>query len=102
MKNPWSPGAQPFMPDRTQIFALAAQPGLRFPFTSADELHPDAKKPDKKDDKKDDKTKPKLEIALDGIERALFQVPVAPGNYGALSVTDGVLFFLNAKDAAIG
>ncbi|HEY1766298.1 MAG TPA: S41 family peptidase [Terracidiphilus sp.] len=54
--SPWGPRQpQPHFDRSVKIYALALTPGLRSPFTPADELHPDA--PEKQDDQKpaDDK-----------------------------------------------
>jgi tricorn protease len=57
----------------------------------------DASTPRQAEDKKEEKPKPPapVEIDFEEIERRLFLVPCAPGNYSALSVTDKRLLFLS-------
>ncbi len=113
----------PFLDKTTKIYAVALKPGVRWPFLPKDELETarekkkeekkpepkadaaksDAPKPEdaagkkdepvkdaKKDEKKDDK---KIEVTVEGIRERLFEVPVARGNYGSLTVTEKTLFF---------
>ena len=110
VSSPWGPLApEPYFSNRSKLYALALRPGLRFPFTPKDELQVSEK--DKKDDKdekkpasdaKDEKPadapkKPATEIIAEGLAARLFEVPVAPGNYESLSVTEKRLFWVSRK-----
>lgn len=61
----------------------------------ADAKPADAKPADAKaaDAKPGDKPAVKVEVVFDGLASRLFQVPVPPGNYGALQANDKALFF---------
>lgn len=53
----------------------------------------DTKPAVKKDEKKDEKKVPEVVIDLEGIQTRLMEVPIKPGNYSRLSVTDGAIYF---------
>ncbi|MFO0861721.1 MAG: S41 family peptidase [Phycisphaerales bacterium] len=119
VQSPWGQLApQPHFDKRTKIYLVSLKKGLRSPWRPNDELNSDKKdekkddaKPDgksetkaddkpkdeKKDDKKEEKKgeKPPAEVVidLDGIQARIDEVPLPPGNYGALSMTDKALFF---------
>ncbi|MBB5017553.1 tricorn protease [Chitinivorax tropicus] len=99
--SPWGDrNTGPFFDQRTQIYALALQPGLRFPFaipTELDKAAPDAPKSDKASDQ-DKKDKPALPaIQLAGLADRLFEVPIGPGNYGNLSSDGKRLYFTETE-----
>jgi tricorn protease len=101
---------------RTNVFALALQPGLRFPFQHADELSParadksatDAKAThDRPDDKEANKseaaTKPSSglqAIQYEGLARRLFEVPVEAGNYARIDSDGKYLYLLSTRESA--
>lgn len=107
VESPWGPYApQPHFDHRTQIFALALQPGTISPFQPYDELHPkpaegEADEPDKKTSKKADKAKAAEPatpaIVLEGLADRLWTVPVSPGNYGRLTVSDSALYWVSTE-----
>jgi hypothetical protein len=70
--------------------------GLRSPFTPPTELDPVEKDEPKKDDKKEPPKVPAVAIDLDGIAARLMPVPVPPGNYKNLAVTEKALFWLSS------
>ncbi len=110
-----------FFDKRSGLYALALQPGNRFPFKPDDEL---SKTPDKNETKTEIKTetstdsktetkteiktetktedkkpaeaskKPLPAIVLAGLADRLYELPIAPGNYHALSADDKRLYFL--------
>lgn len=120
VESPWGPlQPEPFFDKKSKVYMLALREGLRSPFAPKDELQPkDEKKGDAKDEKKDEKKeesakdKPadgaaekgkdekapekkaaEVVIELAGIEKRLMETPIAPGNYGGLSVTEKALFW---------
>ena len=122
--SPWGPRQpDPYFDRSMKLYELALTSGLRSPFAPVDELHPDQpakseqKKPSKsEDDKKDGKNKktaddkkevdkkeeekttpPAVNIDLAGIASRLNEVPVPPGNYSDLQVTEKRLCWLDAN-----
>jgi len=103
----------PYFDRGTRIYALALQPGLRFPFAPSDELEPPESKAENKAenkadakpdaDKKDEekpkpKPKPKLpSIITAGLAERLYEVPLPPGNYSDLRIDAKRLWFLDAE-----
>lgn len=123
--SPWGPRQpEPHFTETTRIYALALQKDLRFPFAARDELQasgpgevsrpaPSDKKPISPDTTKasgepavdkGEKTSvtnrpPALELS--GITGRLYEVPVPPGNYSNLEVTEKYLLWL-ARDTGFG
>jgi len=115
--SPWGNyQPEPFLDKKTQIFMLALTKGLRSPFAPADELHEEEDEPEKKEknagesDKKksakrkngevsDESEKEDKEVVVtidvEGLTARLHLVPVSPGNYRALGVTEKALFWLS-------
>lgn len=85
----------PLLDKRTQVYALALQEGLRFPFQPLDELAPEPPAPGK-DDKKGDQPLPPVEF--DGLAARLFEVDLEPGNYDHLAA-HGERLYLLAREA---
>ncbi|MDE2429326.1 MAG: PD40 domain-containing protein [Burkholderiales bacterium] len=122
-RAPWGDrNMGPFFDKRSGIFALALQPGNRFPFKADDELSKLAEKSDKKKDKDADKTadksaqnsdehstadkakktekaakKPLPAIDYAGLADRLYQVPLAAGNYLGLASDDKRLYFMESE-----
>jgi tricorn protease len=121
--SPWGDrNMGPVFDKRAGVFALALQPGNRFPFKPDDELNsaegaassdskdsekaadkpgekPAEKAGDKAGDKAADKSAAKPAKALPpivmaGIAARLYEVPLAPGNYANVTVDDKRLYFL--------
>jgi len=106
--GPWGDrNMGPYFDRGTRIYALALQPGLRFPFTARDELESSE---DKKDDKKDAakpeaKSEAKAEakpakaplpaIVTEGLAQRLYEVPLPAGNYSELRSDGKRLWFLD-------
>lgn len=116
--SPWGTLApMPFFDERTRLYAIPLKRDTRSPWQPKDELQKDEKKKDEKkpadppaekkagaadapkpeaakdEPKKDEKIIPEVVIELDGIQSRLFEIPVPPGNYGNLRVTDKALFW---------
>ncbi|MCB1609332.1 MAG: PD40 domain-containing protein [Xanthomonadales bacterium] len=91
--SPWgdrNTGA--FFDKRAQLYALALQPGLRFPFAPNDELAPAPAKKAEKDEPKP--AAPLPAVAFDGLAQRLYQAPLPAGNYSALAVAKERLYLL--------
>ncbi|WP_394781209.1 S41 family peptidase [Undibacterium sp.] len=98
----------PVFDKRSGVYALALQPGNRFPFKPDDELSkPDPAKNDKADkDAKDGKnataaatdkkpaTPASPPVMLAGLAARLYEVPLAAGNYRSLAADDKRLYFM--------
>jgi tricorn protease len=94
---------EPFFDKMTRIYQIPLTTGLRSPFSPPTELdapEKDEKKDVKKDDKKEEKkdaTKaakvPPVSIELEGIAARIIPVPVPPGTYKSLAVTEKALFW---------
>lgn len=88
---------------RAGIYALALQPGLRFPFRPADELTPEdrpeekEKEKEEKEDDGSDAAEARPDIVFDGLEDRLHEVGIAPGNYSALQAGSERLYFLSRQ-----
>jgi len=110
--SPWGPmQPEPYFDRTTQVFQIALEPGTRSPFAPADELHPDAPDDDAKGGDQDghagqgkkgakgssrrDAPPPEVTIDVDGLAARLLLVPVPPGNYSALALTDKRLLLLD-------
>ena len=101
--SPWGNYApQPYFDHRTGIYALALQPDQVSPFKPFDELRagpPPEEEEDEKDKKKGKKKQEPAEplpaIVGEGLATRIWTVPVAPGNYDALSVNEGGLYWLS-------
>jgi tricorn protease len=121
--SPWGPREPEPNYDRpVKVYQLALTTGLRSPFLTADELHPDKKdeeKPaekkeekkgdkaadkkdekkseEKKEDKKDEK-KVEVKIDFDDLASRLTEVPAPSGNYFGLQAADKRLCWGSAAD----
>ncbi len=111
--GPWGDrNTGPFFDRRSQVFALALQPGLRFPFAAKTELDtPEGKpeapaaaasnaKPSAKGESAGD-AKPKAEakpaLVLAGLSERLYQLPLPAGNYRELRTDGKRLWWLEAE-----
>ena len=93
--SPWGDrNTGPFFDKRSRIYALALQPGARFPFRNKDELQAGDAKPEDKG-KDGDKASPAVKPPVwEGLAERLFEVPVAAGNYADLSADAQRLYFI--------
>ncbi len=115
---------EPYFDKTTRVYLLALAPDLRSPFEPADELHPPAEKKEVKDanrenGEKRDKTEkgeqgkssgkrsdgspevkpdtpPPTTVDPDGLAARLLEVPVPPGNFRGLFVTEKALYWLSS------
>jgi len=117
--SPWGDrNMGPVFDKRTGVFALALQPGNRFPFKPDDELSKPGDKAAEGDAEKAAaqaaekavakavaKTAPEPKpagkalpaIVYAGLAERLYEVPLAAGNYRALQMDDKRLYFLDAE-----
>src|SRR5450830_957459 len=113
--SPWGDrNMGPVFDKRIGVYALALQPGNRFPFQPDDELSRPGVKPAETDDEKaaeqaaekalekaGGKTAVKKapaalpDIVYAGLAERLYEVPLAAGNYTGLDVDDKRLYFLD-------
>jgi tricorn protease len=131
--SPWGDrNMGPVFDKRVGVYALALQPGERFPFKPEDELtKPEEKSPEaaakaavktpgaEEGDKQaavaavaaasaasaagaEKPKKPAPAIVYAGLRERLYEVPVAPGNYRALAVDDKRLYLLDSDDRQKG
>ena len=93
--HPWGDRIMgPVFDKRGKLFALQLDPKAHFPFASADELTNAAtEETSDQGGKAETKTKD-IEIVFDGLSNRLWEVPVAPGNYGALAANGNFLYVL--------
>ena len=118
--SPWGDrNMGPVFDKRVGVYALALQPGNRFPFQPDDELSRPGVKPPETDDEKaaelaaekalekagggkpGQKKSPAAlpAIVTQGLAARLYEVPLAPGNYTALAVDDKRLYLLDRDGA---
>lgn len=119
VRSPWgSRQPDPYFDHTMKIYELALTPGLRSPFLSADELHPDKASQDDvskpagddtakvngKTSGKDKTGKKPVDVKIDftGLNARLQDVPVPPGNYSDLQATDKRICWLNKPDDPAG
>lgn len=123
--SPWGRMApEPFFDKKDRIYQIALKREYRSPFAPMDELQPkeDEKKEEEKKKDKDEpaetqpaqsqasqtesqpaeKSKkkpkpPKVEIELDNLTERLIEVPLPPGNYSTLSITDKRVLWLSVS-----
>jgi tricorn protease len=105
VKSPWGNyQPEPFLDKKTKIYQIALRETVRSPFDPADELHPEEVKEEQKKEKEKEqegtadkkKRKPSaVTIDLSGIQARLQALPLPPGNYSKLAVTDKALFWLS-------
>jgi tricorn protease len=103
--HPWMQRqAEPFFDRQTKIYIIALIKDLRSPFAPDNELakeDAEEKKSDGDDKKEKDKDKSEetvsVQIDPDGIQGRLFEVPLPPGNYSGLSVTEKHLYWISQE-----
>ena len=94
--SPWGDrNMGPAFESRGQIFAVQLDPSAAFPFDAPTELT--AKPEDDEDDADEDAGE--ADLVTDGISSRLYQVPVSPGEYGALAANEKYLYVHSYDDA---
>ncbi len=99
--GPWGDrNTGPFFDRRNRLYALALDPGARFPFAPATEL--DAAAPEAEQKGKDDEnSRAARPLVWEGLAQRLFEAPLPPGNYSDLAADETRLYFLE-RDSAPG
>jgi tricorn protease len=83
--SPWGTRQpEPYFDKPMKIYALSLRKGVPSPFKPANELMDRTVQSEKFD----------ITIDLSGLQKRIREVPVAPGNYSSLSVTDEALFWM--------
>ena len=108
--SPWGTHQpEPFFDRKTKIYQIALTAGLRSPFAPDDELFGGEKEKEGEgeaasgeegeddEDSGEDEVEP-IEIDLANIQARLYDVPVTPGNYSNLMVTEDRLLFIAVDD----
>ncbi len=89
----------PMFDRRVRIYALALQPGQRFPFLPADELTPPVATPDPSKTSPTAASAPAALPAVEweGLDQRLFEVPLAASNFRELAVHSERLYLLDQE-----
>ena len=100
---------EPFFDASEKLYSIALQKGTRSPFRPNDELFTDKmdtdadtkkeKRNDEEDEKPDEKNK-KVVIDKEEITERIAEVPIKPGNYRGLGVTDKAIYLLSSGTGA--
>ncbi|MCF1426963.1 MAG: S41 family peptidase [Shewanella sp.] len=89
--SPWGDrNMGPVFDRRTQVYAVALSENATFPFQAVTELTPEIELNEPQDET--------VNITWQGLSERLWQVPLVPGNYSSLSVTDDKLYLLDEQD----
>lgn len=90
--SPWGARQpEPYFDRPMKIYHVSMRQGLRSPFKPADELF---RKTEESEAEESAESAP-MHVDLDGIQRRVKAVPVSPGNYRSLSVSDKAVFWLS-------
>jgi tricorn protease len=96
--GPWGDrNTGPGFDRRAKVYALALQPGNRFPFAPPDELAPLTATPpegEKRSASEESSTPP---VVVEGLAQRLFEASVPPGNYTSLQVDGERLYLLDRE-----
>lgn len=95
--SPWgSRQPEPYFDRQMKLYHVALVKGLRSPFSPKNEL---VAKPE---EKKEEKKEVVVKIDREGIQGRLQEVPLKPGNYGALRGNDKALYFSSSETGLEG
>ncbi len=97
--------AEPYFDRQTKLYTIPLVKDLRSPFAPDNELvkeekkAEDEKKKDEKDKKDKDKSDDSLIVIIDttGITERLIELPLPPGNYSNLTVTDKNMYWVSQE-----
>ncbi len=92
--SPWGPRQpEPYFDASEKLYHIPLQKGIRSPFRPNDELMQPSESDRKESDPKNGKAK--VLIDLDGLRDRIIEVPIKPGNYRNLAVTDNAIYTLS-------
>lgn len=92
--SPWGTRQpEPYFDASEKLYHIALQKGTRSPFRQNDELVIDDKKEDKDEEDKD------VNVTIDrhGITERITEVPIKPGNYRGLAVTEKAIYLMSSS-----
>jgi tricorn protease len=90
--SPWGPRQpEPYFDVSEKLYHIALQNGTRSPFRKNDELV------SKTSEKEDSKNAVKVTIDKSGIKERITEVPIKPGNYRGLSVTNKAIYLMTSS-----
>jgi tricorn protease len=93
--HPWgSRQPEPYFDAKDKLYHVALQKGTRSPFRKNDEMNPDRNK--KENDEEKDKIV-KVVIDTKNIIERIEEVPVKPGNYRGLEVTEKAIYLMTRE-----
>tara|TARA_Y100000816_G_C26107134_1_gene588687 strand:- start:1464 stop:4760 length:3297 start_codon:yes stop_codon:yes gene_type:complete len=103
--GPWGTRQpEPYFDVSEKIYHVALKKGTRSPFRENDELEGDNNEEDTSTKKRNKKNKSKanedsLVVKIDraGIEKRIIEVPVKPGNYNGLEVSEKALYVMSSE-----
>ena len=103
--SPWGTRQpEPYFDVSEKIYHVALKKGTRSPFRENDELEGDNNEEDTSTKKRNKKNKSKanedsLVVKIDraGIEKRIIEVPVKPGNYNGLEVSEKALYVMSSE-----
>lgn len=95
--SPWgSRQPEPYFDRQMKLYHVALVKGLRSPFSPKNELVVEP------EEKKEEKKEVVVKIDREGIQGRLQEVPLKPGNYGALRGNDKALYFTSTETGLDG
>ena len=95
--SPWGTRQpEPYFDASEKVYYIALKTTTRSPFRNEDELFSEDKE-DKKDNKKDSKTPVKVNIDKNNITNRIAEVPIKPGNYRGLEITNKALYLISKE-----
>jgi len=91
--SPWGTRQpEPYFDKPIKIYCLSLRKGIRSPFKPEDELYESNEKTGKQN--RDLKQETLIKIDLDNIQHRIREVPVSPGNFASLNVSNEALFWV--------
>jgi len=98
--SPWGTRQpEPYFDKPMKIYVLSLRKGVRSPFKPKDELFKETA--ERKNSKEGKQEIPDIFIDLEGLQKRIREIPVVPGNYTNLNVTDKALFWVE-REAGFG
>jgi tricorn protease len=93
IRSPWGTRQpEPYFDKPIKIYCLSLRKGIRSPFKPKDELFESSEKKGEQD--RDSAEKNPIQIDMDNIQHRIREVPVGPGNFANLKVSEEALFWV--------